>query len=256
MAATWEPVGSLKGDEGRGIASLAVVDGHLVVLLTDGAAVDLGPLPGGGESSATWSTLAGKPTTFPPSAHNHTGADITDLTSRIQTAVSALVAGAPGALDTLDELAAAMGDDPNFATTVVNLLAQTVKRVMTATDDATTFIRLVQSNPSPNPTTGAQLLEVLFGAKVVTWLSEFGHLRLEQAVGSEVLLKLFRHATGTADLLQVYDRQDGQVKARLDTSFNLSARNIGTPIKAVGSAAPDTSGWTVGWLWYDTTGEG
>lgn len=36
--------------------------------------------------------------------------------------ISALVAAAPGTLDTLNELAAALGDDPNFATTVTNLV--------------------------------------------------------------------------------------------------------------------------------------
>lgn len=38
-------------------------------------------------------------------------------------AVAALVASAPGALDTLDEIAAAFGDDANFATTVTDLIA-------------------------------------------------------------------------------------------------------------------------------------
>ena len=37
--------------------------------------------------------------------------------------VSALVNSAPTTLDTLNELAAALGDDPNFATTVTNTLA-------------------------------------------------------------------------------------------------------------------------------------
>lgn len=41
----------------------------------------------------------------------------------IAAAIAALISGAPGALDTLDELAAAFGDDANFATTVTNLLA-------------------------------------------------------------------------------------------------------------------------------------
>ena len=51
--------------------------------------------------------------------------------SQIQTAyeaytdteVAALVASAPATLDTLNELAAALGDDPNFATTVTNSIA-------------------------------------------------------------------------------------------------------------------------------------
>lgn len=45
------------------------------------------------------------------------------LTSDITTAVNSLINSAPGALDTLDELAAALGDDANFATTVTNSLA-------------------------------------------------------------------------------------------------------------------------------------
>lgn len=41
----------------------------------------------------------------------------------ITAAVDDLVAAAPGALDTLNELAAALGDDPNFATTMTTALA-------------------------------------------------------------------------------------------------------------------------------------
>jgi hypothetical protein len=43
--------------------------------------------------------------------------------SDLTTAVNNLVASAPGALDTLNELAAAMGDDANFSTTMTNNLA-------------------------------------------------------------------------------------------------------------------------------------
>ena len=41
----------------------------------------------------------------------------------VDTQVSNLVASAPGTLDTLNELAEALGDDPNFATTVTNSIA-------------------------------------------------------------------------------------------------------------------------------------
>ena len=43
--------------------------------------------------------------------------------SYVNTAVSNLVDSAPSTLDTLNELAAALGDDPNFATTVTNSIA-------------------------------------------------------------------------------------------------------------------------------------
>lgn len=43
--------------------------------------------------------------------------------SAISSAVAALVDGAPALLDTLNELAAAIGDDANFVTTVTNMIA-------------------------------------------------------------------------------------------------------------------------------------
>lgn len=42
---------------------------------------------------------------------------------RVDAAVAALLNSAPGALDTLDELAAALGDDANFASTMTTALA-------------------------------------------------------------------------------------------------------------------------------------
>lgn len=45
------------------------------------------------------------------------------ITAAIEAAIDALIAGAPGALDTLNELAAALNDDASFATTVTNALA-------------------------------------------------------------------------------------------------------------------------------------
>jgi hypothetical protein len=44
-------------------------------------------------------------------------------TGYADTAVANIVDSAPGTLDTLNELAAALGDDPNFATTVTNSIA-------------------------------------------------------------------------------------------------------------------------------------
>ncbi|EDV9723272.1 hypothetical protein NU50_004848, partial [Salmonella enterica subsp. salamae] len=44
-------------------------------------------------------------------------------TEYVQSAVAALVGSSPEALDTLAELAEALGNDPNFATTMLNALA-------------------------------------------------------------------------------------------------------------------------------------
>jgi hypothetical protein len=49
-------------------------------------------------------------------------------TGYADTAVANLVDSAPGTLDTLNELAAALGDDPNFATTTANNIASKVSK--------------------------------------------------------------------------------------------------------------------------------
>ncbi len=108
--------------------------------------------------AAPWAGITGKPTSFPPSVHAHAVSDVTGLqaaldakaplaspaltgtptaptallgtnttqvatTGFVAAAIGALIDAAPGAMDTLNELAAALGDDPSFATTVTNALA-------------------------------------------------------------------------------------------------------------------------------------
>lgn len=51
----------------------------------------------------------------------------TKIAASISAAVAAVVASAPGALDTLDELAAALGDDANFAATITTALGNRVR---------------------------------------------------------------------------------------------------------------------------------
>lgn len=105
-----------------------------------------------------WTGVTNKPTSFTPSTHSHSISQVTGLqtaldakaplaspaltgtptaptavagtnttqiatTAFVSAAIGALVDAAPGALDTLNELAAALGDDPNFASTVTNSLA-------------------------------------------------------------------------------------------------------------------------------------
>lgn len=70
-----------------------------------------------------WADVTGKPLTFAPSAHTHTTSDVTGLQSYVDGRVQLIVDAAPAALDTLNELAAAIGDDANFAGTVTTALA-------------------------------------------------------------------------------------------------------------------------------------
>lgn len=49
------------------------------------------------------------------------------LKASVDASIANLVDAAPGTLDTLNEIAAALGDDPNFATTMTNALAMRVR---------------------------------------------------------------------------------------------------------------------------------
>lgn len=56
------------------------------------------------------------------------GKTAAEITTEISNAIAALVDSSPGTLDTLNELAAALGDDPNFATTMTNALANKLNK--------------------------------------------------------------------------------------------------------------------------------
>lgn len=65
--------------------------------------------------------LTGTPTT--PTAQQGTNNAQIASTAFVMAAIAALVDSSPDALNTLNELAAALGNDPNFATTMTNALA-------------------------------------------------------------------------------------------------------------------------------------
>ena len=85
-----------------------------------------------------------------------------DLSSAINTASAAAVAylvdSAPGALDTLNELAAALGDDENFATTVTNSLSNKLDISSASVTYATI------ENLNEKPSTGKAIaMAIVFG---------------------------------------------------------------------------------------------
>lgn len=129
------------GTNGRGIANAAINgSNHLIITYTDGTTVDVGVVVGGvtsvaGRTGAVTLTVAdvagaaplvspaltGTPTV--PTAAAGTNSAQAASTAFVQAAIAALLGSAPAALDTLNELAAALGNDANFATTVTNALA-------------------------------------------------------------------------------------------------------------------------------------
>ncbi|WP_376713289.1 hypothetical protein [Pseudomonas canadensis] len=82
------------------------------------------------ELASTWDKVTGKPTT----RDGYKLSDVftkTETGTAIQDAVAAIVASSPAALDTLKELADALGNDPNFATTITNALAGKANKATT-----------------------------------------------------------------------------------------------------------------------------
>ena len=133
----------MAGYIGTGVASLSTtgadIDGNITVDGTvDGRDVSVdGTKLDGIEASATADqtnaeiktaveagadiSLGGNPTTTTQSAGNNTTRVAT--TAFTQAAITALVDSSPASLNTLNELAAALGDDANFSTTVTNSIA-------------------------------------------------------------------------------------------------------------------------------------
>lgn len=89
-------------------------------------------------AASTWAKLTGKPTTV--SGFGITDAFTkTETSTAIQQAITNLVASSPAALDTLNELAAALGNDPNFATTVTNAISAKASIASIQSQSATAF---------------------------------------------------------------------------------------------------------------------
>ncbi|QJD50107.1 minor tail protein [Mycobacterium phage Danforth] len=127
----------------------------------------------GPPGTTTWAGITDKPATFPPSTHTHPISQVTGLQAALDTkkdadgvygivayycetendfqgqldtkqsqpqvqslvdqAIADLLDGSPAALDTLQELASALGNDPNFATTVSNQIGQKADKTTTIT---------------------------------------------------------------------------------------------------------------------------
>jgi len=122
---------SADGSKLDGIESGATADQTASEILTaiktvDGAGSGLDADTLDGVQGASYAQLASPTFTGTPAAPTAAaGTNTTQIatTAFVSTAVANVVDAAPGALDTLNELAAALGDDANFSTTVTNSIA-------------------------------------------------------------------------------------------------------------------------------------
>lgn len=86
-----------------------------------------------------------------PTAVSSTNDTTVATTAYVTTAISDLIGGAPAALDTLNELAAALNDDASYASTITNALAGKIDTTATFGGDVSgTYDNIVISDDSHN----------------------------------------------------------------------------------------------------------
>jgi hypothetical protein len=126
-------------DPGEGIIWQNGSSGNIILAVTDDASDNILNLTGTGASLAVnGATVA---------TQSWVGSQSYATQSYVNTQVSNLVDSAPGTLDTLNELAAALGDDANFSTTVTNSIATKVPLSGNATiTGIKTFATVVSSD--------------------------------------------------------------------------------------------------------------
>lgn len=185
--------------------------------------------------------LTGTPTapTAAPSTNNNQIAN----TAFVRAAIAALVGSSPEALDTLNELAAALGNDPNFATTMTNALAG--KQPLDATLTALAGLA-----------TGANKLPYFTGKDTVaqTDLTSVGRDILAKSSTQAIIQYL---GLGESVNLASGALQKNQNGADIPDK-NLFVRNIGAAKAASGniSIGGDSNNWTTAQFieWLESQG--
>lgn len=123
-------------------------DVGLLKTLLNGGAADLTALTTTSKTSLVSALNSLKDEVEAASAIDDTGTSTastwssSEIATRINTAVSALVAGAPTALDTLSELSAALNDNPTVITSILNAQAL---RVSVASNQTFTTAQKLQA---------------------------------------------------------------------------------------------------------------
>jgi len=176
-------------------------------------------------------------------------------TSYVDTAVANLVDSAPGTLDTLNELAAALGDDANFSTTVTNSIAlkqDAATAVTTSTtfggDVSGTYDAIVVADDSHNHViSNVDGLQSALDAKqdastAVTTTTTFGGDVSGTYDAIVVADDSHNHIIGNVDGLQTaLDGKLGSTEAAVSADKWTTARTVSLTGAVTGSASVDGS---------------
>lgn len=172
--------------------------------------------------------------------------------------ISDLVAGAPALLDTLNELAAAIGDDENFVTTITTSISNEASARQDADDDLQDAIDAeeaariaadssLQSNIDlklNKPTSGDSSGKVLKsnGDGSTYWAEQFSlALHKTDWITADGASKTVTHNLNTTDVVvTLVDKSDNQVIGI--QSITITSANV---VTLAASEAPSASGWRV-----------
>lgn len=168
-------------------------------LLATAQAADAAKL--GGTAAASYAKLASPTFTGTPKAPTaEAGTNTTQIatTAFVQTAVSGLVNSAPEALDTLSELASALGDDPNFATTIATQIGGIATQVNGKVEaDSADYIKAASVSSSTLTLTKGDDTTVTFTANNYTHPTTAGNKHIPAGGSSGQILGW--SALGTAE---------------------------------------------------------
>jgi plastocyanin len=190
----------------------------------------------GGAPNASWTLYA-----FSPSITIGVDTSVIATQAYVNTAVSNLIDAAPGALDTLNELAAAINDDASFASTITTSLGTKLN----ITDASTTYLALSDTDERIQDVVGGMVSTNTEGGIEVTYDDPTGKLNFNV---TPALITDFVDAAQDASASLLNHSDHNKITATYDDVTNKVILNVDEPIKVSTSAPTDPIN---GDSWFD-----
>lgn len=109
----------------------------------------------------------------------------------VNTRINEVISGAPDALDTLYELAAALGNDPNFSTTVLNKIGTNTNDIVDLQTMVAAFQEMFEWDKSASPTDKSKwIIKAKSSLYSVAEVSAYGYQDGEAPTGAQYMYEL------------------------------------------------------------------
>ena len=165
----------------------------------------------------------------------------------VDTQVTNVIDAAPGALDTLNELAAALGDDANFATTITNSIAAVQADVNQNETDADAAIALKFDKTGGIVSSTAEFQgNVTIAAERLFFTNDAALIRLKD---DNIAALTIENHDGTAGEFVVFDTQNAGLKLitkqpiEHSSTFTVGEDDTGYDVKLFGDTASAYALW-------------